>query len=116
METLLPELRCNIILFIILFKANLGSKFQGIVPILFLASANIPGKLLPKATLASFMPPPTGGRMLGKETEKENPVLLFSLCFLQPFFPFYFSNQAYINLIPFVFQLREGIIFSYGPK
>lgn len=46
-ETLLPELPCNIILYIIPFEANLGSKFQGIVPILFLASANIPEKLIP---------------------------------------------------------------------
>lgn len=50
---LLQELPLNIILGTIPFKTNLPSKFRDTVPILVLASANIPRESTPKATLAS---------------------------------------------------------------
>lgn len=75
-ETLLPELPHNIILFIVPFKAKLGSKFWGIIPILLLASANIPGNVMPKATLVSLIPPPMEkgcwGRRLRKRTQSSS--------------------------------------------
>ena len=60
-----------IILFIIPFKANLHAKFRGIVPILFLASANIPGKSTPKTTLASLSPTMRGKDAEDKRSDRE---------------------------------------------
>lgn len=71
LETPSHKLPLIIILSIIPFKANLHSKFRGIVPILFLASANIPGKSTPKATLASLSPTMRGKDAEDKRSERE---------------------------------------------
>ena len=70
----------NSILFITPFKANWYSKFDGTIPILFLALVNIPGKSTPKAALA-FLRPTFQKRMLKTRGQTENPVQLLSHLF-----------------------------------
>lgn len=59
----------KVILLITPFKANWYSKFDGAVPILFLALVNIPGKSTPKAALA-FLHPTLQKRMLKTEVRQ----------------------------------------------
>lgn len=70
----------NIILLIAPFKANWYSKFDGAIPILFLALVNIPGKSTPKATLA-FLTSYLSEKDAEDRGQTENPVQLLSHLF-----------------------------------